>query len=137
MKENAPADTVRSGAFFRSALVSVLATATDFVVASMLSYAVLHPSAATFVGCGAGGLVAFLVNRGWAFRSQGRKSAELVRFLLVWATSALWNAGGVGWLTHAGVPFAYAWIIVRGLVYSGWNYPLLRWFVFRRAAGAV
>jgi putative flippase GtrA len=133
---DAPTGALPGGAFFRSALVSVLATGTDFVVAAVLSYAALAPGYATFVGCAAGGVVAFLVNRGWAFRSHGRGSSELVRFLFVWATSALLNSGGVQWLAYLGLPFVVAWAIVRGLVYSGWNYPLLRWFVFKRQARA-
>ena len=134
---DAPSDTLPGGAFVRSALVSVLATATDFVVAALLSYAALPAGYATFVGCAAGGLVAFLVNRGWAFRSQGRRSTELMRFLFVWATSALLNSGGVHWLTEVGLPFVVAWAIVRGVVYSAWNYPLLRWFVFKRSVPSV
>ncbi len=130
-------DAVPEGAFVRSAIVSVLATASDFVVAALLARASVAASVATFFGCAVGGLVAFLVNRGWAFRSRGHRGAELLRFLGVWATSALLNSGGVGWLTHAGLPFMYAWPIVRGLVYSGWNYPLLRWFVFRRPTPAA
>jgi len=135
MRDSDQADAVPTGSFVRSAFVSVLATGTDFVVASLLSRALLASSLATFVGCAAGGLVAFTVNRGWAFRSRGRGSREVVRFLGVWATSALLNSGGVGWLTHAGVAFIYAWALVRVLVYSAWNYPLLRWFVFRRVPG--
>jgi hypothetical protein len=27
--------------------------------------------------------------------------------------------------------FTYAWLMTRGVIYLGWNYPLLRWFVFR------
>ncbi|MGC4094112.1 MAG: GtrA family protein [Polyangiaceae bacterium] len=134
MRESAPITAVLGGStFVRSAMVSVLATLTDFAIATLLSRASVASAAATFVGCAAGGLVAFLVNRGWAFRSNGHRGAQLARFLGVWATSALLNSGGVGWLTHAGMPFMYAWILVRGLVYSGWNYPLLRWFVFKRA----
>lgn len=127
---------VPAGAFLRSVVVSALATASDFVVALLLARASVVAWAATFVGCAVGGAVAFLVNRGWTFRSRGRRGPELIRFLGVWATSALLNSGGVGLLTRAGVSFAYAWPIVRGLVYSGWNYPLLRWFVFRRRASS-
>lgn len=122
------------GVFLRSAVVSALATASDFVVALLLARASVPASVATFVGCAVGGAVAFLVNRGWAFRSQGRRGVELMRFLGVWATSALLNSGGVGLLTRLGASFAYAWPIVRGVVYLGWNYPLLRWFVFQRRA---
>ena len=132
MAETAPILTVPGGSFVRSAIVSVLATGTDFVVASLLAHAAVASSLATFIGCAAGGMVAFTVNRGWAFRSQGHARSELFRFLFVWATSALLNSGGVGWLTHLGLPFMYAWALVRGLVYSAWNYPLLRWFVFKR-----
>lgn len=126
------------GEFVRSALTSALATASDFVVASGLVASGIPAATATFVGYVVGGLIAFSANRGWAFRAQGRKGPQLLRFLGVWLSSAALNVAGVSLLVALfGLRFVVAWAIVRGLVFSAWNYPLLRWFVFPRAAAVA
>lgn len=129
-----------SRSFFRSALTSLVATATDFIVASALAAYGTPPGYATFVGCACGGVVAFTMNRGWAFRAQGRAAPQLLRFVGVWASSAALNSVGVALTIRlAGASFGLTWIIIRGLVYSAWNYPMLRYFVFtnRRAQSDV
>jgi len=119
----------------RSMLTSAVATASDFVAAHALHGVKVPPTAATVLGCMVGGCVAFALNRNWAFYARdGRKRTQVVRFLFVWATSALLNAAGVGLLLlpGGGGQFTHAWLMTRAVVYLGWNYPLLRWFVFRR-----
>lgn len=120
----------------RSMVTSAVATASDFAAASGLHRVNVPATAATILGCMVGGCVAFAMNRNWAFYARaGRKRTQLVRFLFVWATSALLNAAGVGLLLlPGGGHFTTAWLMTRGVVYLGWNYPLLRWFVFRRPA---
>jgi putative flippase GtrA len=118
-------------AFGRYAVTSALATATDFALAGSLHSAGVGAAMATFWGCVAGGAVAFRLSRGWTFQAgSARALPQMLRFLAVWATSALLNSAGVpallGWL-HS---FPLAWVSVRGAVYLGWNYPLSRWFVF-------
>jgi putative flippase GtrA len=118
-------------AFGRYAATSALATATDFLVASALHGLGQAAYFATFLGCVAGGVVAFSLSRGWTFRAaRARALPQLVRFLLVWATSALLNSAGVAALLEATGSFALAWLVVRAAVYLGWNYPMARWFVF-------
>jgi putative flippase GtrA len=119
----------------RSMLTSAAATASDFAAAHALHGVKIPATAATVLGCAVGGIVAFALNRYWAFHArEGRKRTQVARFLLVWATSAALNAVGVGLLLMlpGGGHFTHAWLITRGAVYLGWNYPLLRWFVFRR-----
>ncbi|MDQ2646248.1 MAG: GtrA family protein [Myxococcota bacterium] len=120
----------------RSALTSAVATASDFAAAHALHGMEVPATNATVLGCAVGGVVAFSLNRYWAFHArEGRKRTQVLRFLAVWATSALLNAAGVGLLLlPGGGHFTYAWLVTRGAVYLGWNYPLLRWFVFRRRA---
>ena len=123
----------------RSMVTSAIATASDFVAASGLHRVNVPATAATILGCMVGGCVAFAINRNWAFYARnGRKRTQVVRFLFVWATSALLNAAGVGLLLlPGGGQFTHAWLMTRAAVYLGWNYPLLRWFVFRRRASAT
>jgi len=118
-------------AFGRYSLTSALATGSDFVVAASLHALGVTAGVATFLGCVTGGSVAFGVGRRWTFRaSAGRALPQLLRFLGVWATSALFNSLGVPALLGWVGAFPVAWVLVRGAVYLAWNYPLSRWFVF-------
>lgn len=127
-----PARRYFDWAFGRYALTSVLATGSDFSLAYALHRAGAPPAVATFFGCALGGLVAFIVSRGWAFRARhGGALPQLLRFLGVWAASAALNSFGVQALAF--LPFVLAWSVVRGAVYLGWNYPMSRWFVFGTA----
>src|SRR6188768_1233556 len=90
-------------AFRRYAITSALATVTDFALAGSLHSAGLGPAVATFFGCVAGGAVAFRLSRGWTFRAgSARALPQVLRFLSVWATSAVLNSAGVpavlGWV---------------------------------------
>lgn len=118
-------------AFGRYAATSALATATDFTLAGALHGAGVGAAGATFVGCVAGGVVAFRLSRSWTFQAGAERAwPQVLRFLFVWATSALLNSTGVPALLAWIGSFPVAWALVRGAVYLGWNYPLSRWFVF-------
>lgn len=118
-------------AFGRYTTTSAAATVTDFALFGSLHALGVSAGIATFLGCVAGGGVAFSLSRGWGFRADSARALpQLFRFLLVWATSALLNSTGVPalllWLRSPPL----AWALVRASVYLGWNYPLSRWFVF-------
>jgi putative flippase GtrA len=118
-------------AFGRYAATSALATATDFVVAGSLHGTGASAATATFLGCVAGGVVAFSLSRRWTFQAgASRALPQVLRFLFVWATSAVLNSTGVPALLAVLGSFPVAWALVRAGVYLGWNYPLSRWFVF-------
>jgi putative flippase GtrA len=124
-------------AFRRYAATSALSTATDFALASALHAAGATAWLATFVGCVAGGSVTFGLSRRWTFRATGSRALpQLLRFLFVWATSALLNSTGVPTVLRWVTSFSLAWAIVRAAVYLGWNYPLSRWFVFATSKAA-
>ncbi len=119
--------------FRRYAATSALATATDFAVASCLHHLGGAAAAATFVGCVAGGGVAFGFGRGFTFDARASRAVpQLMRFVFVWLVSALLNSLGVIALMTLVGSFQLAWVAVRGAVYLGWNYPMARWFVFAR-----
>jgi phosphatidylglycerophosphate synthase len=110
----------------RALIVSVVATATDFLAVQALLTAPLSLPVATFAGCAVGGVVAFLLSRAWAFRSaHERFGRQLSRFAFVSASSALLNAGGVAvmLLVPAMAPLA-AWAVTRAVVFVCWNFPL-------------
>jgi putative flippase GtrA len=117
--------------FSRYAATSALATTTDFALASSLHVLGTAAASATFVGCVAGGGVAFGLSRRWTFQAGSVPALpQLLRFLLVWATSALLNSTAVPAVLPWLGSFTVAWALVRAAVYLGWNYPLSRWFVF-------
>ena len=117
--------------FSRYAATSALATTTDFALAGSLHALGATAAGATFFGCVAGGCVAFGLSRKWSFQAGSTPALpQILRFLLVWATSALLNSSGVPALLPWVGSFAIAWALVRAAVYLGWNYPLSRWFVF-------
>ncbi len=125
-------------AFGRYTLTSALATGSDFALAASLHALGGSAGLATFLGCVLGGSVAFAVGRGWTFRAGAAPALpQLSRFLFVWATSALLNASGVPALLGFVGSFPLTWVVVRGSVYLGWNYPLSRWFVFARGKPAA
>jgi putative flippase GtrA len=124
--------------FRRYAATSALATLTDFAFASVLHRLGSPAGSATFVGCVAGGGVAFALSRSWSFQAgSARALPQLLRFLWVWLMSAVLNSVGVPALLGIVASFQVAWIAVRGAVYLGWNYPMTRWFVFGRGRNAA
>jgi putative flippase GtrA len=124
--------------FRRYAATSALATLTDFAFASLLHRLGSPAGASTFVGCVAGGGVAFALSRGWTFQAgTARAVPQILRFLCVWLMSAVLNSAGVTALLAWVSSFQVAWLLVRGAVYLGWNYPMTRWFVFSRPRHAA
>jgi phosphatidylglycerophosphate synthase/putative flippase GtrA len=116
----------------RALVVSIVATASDFVVVQLLLTAPLSLPLATFAGCAVGGVVAFLLSRGWAFgAAHQRLGRQLSRFAFVSGSSALLNAGGVAimLLVPAMEPLV-AWGVTRAVVFVCWNFPLLSDWAF-------
>jgi 2-hydroxy-3-keto-5-methylthiopentenyl-1-phosphate phosphatase len=122
------------GRFLRSNAASGAATALDWAVVTTLVAAGLHYLGAAAAGASAGAVTDFLLKRHWAFgrTSKGSTRQEGVRYLLVSASSLLWNLavswGLVDGLGLPAVPGVIAASIVVGVL---WNYPLHRHFVFR------
>lgn len=136
-KNHRPIGEIRM--FSRSIVSSGLATTADFLLFSFLvEMASFHPAVATFLGCILGGFINFLVNKYWAFPgNNGSMLTQGWRYVVVSGTSALLNSAGVGLLLLLPISdYRIAWIVARVVVYSGWNYPLQRGFVFPAERGA-
>jgi putative flippase GtrA len=117
----------------RANVTAAIATALDFAsYVALVTLLSVPPAAATALGCAVGGVVNFLLNRAWAFRSDGSLASQIPRYVAVSASSMFLNSVGVLFFVHhAGMDFRAAWWVVRGLVCFLWNYPLQRYFVFR------
>ena len=119
--------------FAKSTATSVFTTALDFgLLATLVEIAHVNYVLATFLGSVLGATTNFLINRHWAFQaSKGHAGHQVLRYLLVQAGSAGIHTGGVYVLTHfAGAPYLVSKVIVATAAYLGWNYPMLKYFVF-------
>ena len=122
------------GAYLRSQLVALLATAVDFaVMVALVEGLQLHYLAATALGALSGGVTAFLGNRHYSFlASHGRFAPQSLRYALVWIGSITLNVVLVYAMTDgAALPYTWSKVLTAVVVGAGFNFPLHRWYVFR------
>ncbi len=120
----------------RNVVAAAVGTGADFLLVLLLiARFQTVPWVATAIGCILGGALNYVLNRVWTFRSIAPPIGESVRYVAVSLSSALLNAGGVAlFLLLPEFPSLIAWIVVRALIFSTWNYPLQSEFVYRRQA---
>jgi putative flippase GtrA len=134
----APSDVAAKqarGTFSRSALTSIFTTALDFAtLTALVELLGVNYVLATWLGTIVGSLSNFTINRVWAFSARDRPPAgQFARFVLVQAAASVWHTLGVWIFTRfVGLPYQVSKLAIAALVYLGWNYPMNRWFVFRR-----
>jgi putative flippase GtrA len=123
----------------RNTITSLFTTALDFGVLLLLVEVFhVHYVLGTFCGTVAGATSNFLINRVWSFEATNKSSHggahwQLVRFLPVQAgSSGLQTLGVWGFTERAHLPYLGSKLVVSVLVYVAWNYPMNRWFVFRK-----
>jgi len=112
---------------------SVLSTAVDFTVMfAFVKLVHLKPVVATVIGASGGALTNFAVNRSFTYRAgTGRPGGQLWKFVVVSAASLGLNAlGEYCFFSLLGLQFMLARVITAIIVSNGWNYPMLRFFVF-------
>jgi putative flippase GtrA len=110
-----------------------MSTAVDYtVMVGTVELLHLGPVVATVLAAFAGAVTNFLVSRRFTFRLGGtRVSPQVWRFVLVSATSLGLNALGEHIFHNLlGVQYFLARVITSIIVSNGWNYPMLRFFVF-------
>lgn len=86
--------------------------------------------------CGAlsGAITNFILNRHWTFHAtDGNLSGQAIRYTLVATGSLLLNTSGVYLLTEGTrIHYAFSVIFVGLTVATVYNYPLQRFFVYRK-----
>ena len=125
----------RRRTFSRSAVTSLFTTALDFAtLTGLVELLGVDYVLATWLGTIVGSLSNFTINRVWAFDARDRPgTGQFLRFVLVQAGASLWHTLGVWILTRfARIPYQESKLIISVVAYLGWNYPMNRWFVFRR-----
>jgi len=124
----------------RSILTSIFTTALDFAtLMGLVELAHVQYVLATFIGTIVGFVANFLINRRWSFEAHaGAMHWQFVRVLPVQAGSTGLQTLGVWLFTQfAGFHYWTSKMVVAALVYLGWNYPMNRFWVFRRKIGAA
>jgi putative flippase GtrA len=118
----------------RHQLGAMAASAVDFGT-MIFSVEVLHltPVAATAIGATIGAIVNFCLGRAWVFFARsGGAATQAMRYALVSAASAGWNALGEHMLHDLGhVQYVASRALVAVAVSVFWNFPMQRQFVFR------
>ena len=115
---------------------AVLSTVVDYsLMVGLVELGGLGPVAATPLGALGGAITNFTMNRRFTYRAaQVPVGNQLWRFALVSAASLGLNTAGE-WLFHdvLGIQYLGARVISSLIVSNGWNYPMLRFFVFSRS----
>lgn len=119
--------------FARANASTLLATAMEWGLVTVLVKSGGHYLVAAGVGAVLGAVTDFTLKRRWAFMRRGSRSLriESLRYVLVSALSLGWNLlaayGLVHWLRVPPIPGVIAASVLIGAL---WNYPLQRFFVF-------
>jgi putative flippase GtrA len=91
----------------------------------------LAPVVATVIGATVGAITNFLVNRRFTYQAGDNVRRQVWRFVLVSAISLALNGLGEHIFHNViGIQYVAARVITSVIVSNGWNYPLLRFFVF-------
>lgn len=125
------------GSLTRSQVSAGIATAVDFGLLFFLTeLAHVWYVLAVAAGAFAGAVTNFLINRHWSFKAgDERLRPQAFRYAWVSASSLALNTGGV-WAVTEGfrIPYGYSVVMVSLAVALAFNYPLHRYYVFRREA---
>jgi putative flippase GtrA len=131
-----PAPRARLGTLLgRHQVASILSTAVDFgVMVLVVELLHLSPVVGTGLGATAGAITNFQLGRRWIFEAHdGAVAGQMARYAMVSGASAGWNALGE-WGLHDGLGVQYlaARAVIAVLVSFLWNFPMQRYFVFRK-----
>jgi putative flippase GtrA len=122
--------------FGRHQLASVAATAVDYAMMIVaVSVVGFGPVNGTIIGASSGALTNFTLGRYFTFKAShgGTMRGQALRYVLVSAMSLVWNAFGEHLLAvMLGMQYILARLIVGTLVGFVWNFPMHRYFVFRK-----
>ena len=114
-----------------------IATGTDVATLVLLvRHGVLVP-VATFLGCAAGAVVCFTLNKYIAFRDRSKITAkQLARFGIVAVATALLMALAMELVAvKLGVPTLLAKVICSIVVFAAWSYPAMQGVFHDRSIG--
>jgi len=114
--------------FMRYNVSAIIATATDFIVLSILHYGMgMYYVDATALGAVAGAIVSFFLGRHWAFMNkEGKLSTQGLKYFITSGFSLLFNVVGVYLLV-----VLIAKTIISLTVGFLFNFPMQRFFIYK------
>ncbi len=120
--------------FFRSQIVSICATAIDFIISLFLNlYLSVYYVTATSIGSFFGAVTSFILGRNWAFLNRhGHIRKQVLRFVTINIFSIFANTTGVFFFKeNFDISFFISRLIVAVLIGVCFNFSMNRYFVFR------
>lgn len=118
--------------FSRYLLVGAFNTIVGYVIIFGAMYVLeWSPIQSNVFGYSIALMFSFLLNRNFTFRSTGRKSTELIRFLIVFAISFGANLVALSVLVEVFNAHKYLSQIFAGIVYVVISYAMNKYLVFR------
>lgn len=124
----------RLATFLRYNVVSIVATAVDFVVLiGLTEIAHLWYLFSASVGALAGGITGFFFERNWVFkRKEVKLTTQSTKYLLIWIVSIVLNTGGLYLMVElSGYQYIISKIIISVLVGVGFNYLMHKYYIFK------
>ena len=125
-------------AFLKAQVSAFLGGMTDYAVMIILTELVyIHYTYSILVSGILGAFVNFSLNRRWAFKSDGvylvSKRGQVLRFSCVITGSVVLKSAGTFLLTSAiQTDYKISRVLVDLVVSYGFNYPLIRYWVFKQ-----
>jgi putative flippase GtrA len=127
--------------WIRHHMTAIVSTIVDYsVMVSAVEFMHLGPVAATPIAAFCGAVTNFTMNRRFTYRAAtpGPVRGQLLRFVLVSGCSLGLNTlGEFLFLKIPHLHYFVARVITSTIVSNVWNYPLLRFFVFREKGGTA
>ena len=121
--------------FLKANAASTVASLFDYLIyISLIRFFNINVVVASATGTVCGGILNFIIGRYWVFVSNKEKaSPQIFRYALVWVGNLLLNTGGVFVFTKLlNIHYAISKLIVSLIVAFGYNYPLQKYFVFKK-----
>ena len=82
---------------------------------------------ATIIARLVSGILNFVINKLWSFRSSDQTSKEIMKYLTLYFSQMLLSMGGVALLANTPIPLVVSKIIVDGLLFVGSYFIQHRW----------
>ena len=121
--------------FARNTVTSIFTTGLDFgTLTGLVELVHIDYVIATFIGTVIGAVSNFLINRAWSFEATDvPMSKQALRMLPVQVGSSGLQTLLVWLFTRfAGLVYFGSKLVASTLVYLGWNYPMNRYWVFKK-----
>lgn len=120
--------------FLRANIASLLASGFDYLVTIIaVEFFSVNVVVAGVLGTIGGGIIHFIMGRHWVFQAgKAKVTTQAKKYLLIWIGNLLLNGTGMYVFTNLGVNYIVTKIATSVLIGWGYNYPLQRWYVFKR-----